>query len=91
MEIAWDEQKNEWLKRERGVSFEMCVACIEKGEVLGIFKNKFPRNNQLLIVIDLHGYAFVVPASVSEEHIFLKTMYPSRTYQKIFRSENQEK
>jgi uncharacterized DUF497 family protein len=32
--IRWDENKNEWLKRERGVCFEQVVVLLEQDNVL---------------------------------------------------------
>ena len=32
--IRWNEEKNETLKIERGVSFEMIVQALEKGDIL---------------------------------------------------------
>jgi uncharacterized DUF497 family protein len=34
--IRWDENKNEWLKRERGVCFEQIVVLFEHDNVLEI-------------------------------------------------------
>ena len=34
--IRWDEQKNEWLKRNRGLGFEQIAVLIEQGQVLEV-------------------------------------------------------
>ena len=84
----WDQKKNEWLRANRGVSFEMAVAAIENGDVLDVKKNKKPREHQQLFIISLREYVYVVPAVVDGSKIFFKTMYPSRKlYKKLYEKE----
>ena len=76
----WNEEKNEWLKRERGISFEMIVLAIEAGNLLDRIKNtngeKYPNLNVLMIKVE--NYVYAVPYVEDEEKIFLKTIIPSR-------------
>ena len=76
----WDRQKNEQLQAERGISFEQIVLHIERGDVLDVFthpnKEKYP--NQQVIVVEVNGYACLVPFVDSPEGRFLKTIIPSR-------------
>lgn len=37
--LAWDLQKNELIKQERGISFEEIAYLIEAGRILGIEEN----------------------------------------------------
>jgi len=82
----WDEDKNRWLKHERGVSFEQVVFCIEKGKLLDIIKhpNQKKYKGQWCYVVDLENYVFIVPYVEREESIFLKTIFPSRKYTKMY-------
>ena len=73
----WDEAKNVWLQRERDITFELCLACIEQGYLLDILQNKEPRSYQSIFIINIEGYAYRVPFVEDEEKIFLKTAYPS--------------
>ena len=61
--FRWSHEKNEILKRERSISFEEIVLAIESGGLLDELKNpnelKYP--NQLIFVIALDGYAYLVP------------------------------
>lgn len=78
--FRWSHEKNEILKRERGISFEEIVLAIESGGLLDELKNpnelKYP--NQLIFVIALDGYAYLVPYVEESEYYFLKTVIPNR-------------
>lgn len=77
--LDWDPQKNEQLKKERGISFEEIAYLIESGQVIGIEENP-GRPNQKIYILELDGYAVIVPYVESEQVIFLKTAFPSRKY-----------
>lgn len=76
----WNLQKNEKLKNERGISFEQVVMHIENGDVLDLAahpnQKKYP--GQLMIVVEINEYAYLVPFVESSEGKFLKTIIPSR-------------
>jgi uncharacterized DUF497 family protein len=76
----WDFQKNEKLKIERGISFEQVVMHIERGDVLDLFvhPNQEQYPNQQIIVVEINGYAYLVPFVESPKGKFLKTIIPSR-------------
>jgi putative transposon-encoded protein len=77
---AWNADKNELLKRERGISFEEVVFHIGAGDVADIFEHpdqrRYPGQSVLVVVVE--DYAYLVPFVESEEEIFLKTIIPSR-------------
>ena len=79
-DIRWDEQKNEWLKQNRGLGFERVVVLIEQGQVLEVMdhpdQEKYPQQKMLIVEID--GYACLVPYVEDDESVFLKTIIPSR-------------
>jgi len=83
---AWNEEKNEKLKRERGVSFEEAVFCIENGRLLDIIEHpdqsRYP--GQKLYVVDIAGYAHYVPVVETGQAAFLKTIIPSRKATKAY-------
>jgi putative transposon-encoded protein len=76
----WNAEKNEYLKKERGISFEDVVFHIGAGEVVDIFEHpnqeRYP--GQRILVVIVEGYAYLVPFVESEEKVFLKTIIPSR-------------
>jgi uncharacterized DUF497 family protein len=76
----WNAEKNALLEQERGVTFEDVVHKIEAGalviEVEHPNPSKYP--NQRILIVDIDGYAFLVPFVPDGEDIFLKTIIPSR-------------
>ena len=77
---AWNSDKNEQLKKERGVSFEDVVINIQLGFEVDIFEHpnqdRYP--GQKVSVVLIEGYAYLVPYLEGEDQIFLKTIIPSR-------------
>lgn len=92
MVFDWDNDKNEQLKRERGISFEHIVFLILDDRILDILghPNKMKYGDQKLYVIDVDDYAYVVPFEDREGVRFLKTIFPSRKFtQKYLRREGE--
>ncbi len=79
-EYGFDPEKNAWLLRERGISFERIIALIEDGKLIHVLehpdKAKYP--NQLLYEVDVDGYVYIIPVVRQGRTLFLKTIYPSR-------------
>ena len=85
--VSWSESKNEILKVEREISFEEVVAEIDAGRILALIDHP-TRENQEIYIVRLHGYAHAVPfVRDSDGNIFLKTVYPSREFQKQYGGE----
>lgn len=86
MIFDWDNEKNNRLKLERNISFERIVIEIEAGAVLDILEhpNKIKFPNQIIIIINIDNYAWVVPAIENDNSFFLKTAYPSRKHTKNY-------
>jgi uncharacterized DUF497 family protein len=82
----WNEDKNNWLKQERGVSFEDVVEAIGNGQILGVTETsnqeKYP--NQSVIVVRIRDYIYCVPYVQDGSITFLKTIFPSRKMKKRF-------
>jgi uncharacterized DUF497 family protein len=76
----WDEAKTADLKRARGVSFEDVVEAMESGLVLAdeLHPSSARCPGQRVLVVQIAGYAHVVPYVPGDGRIFLKTIYPSR-------------
>ena len=78
--FEWDKGKNEWLRQDRGISFEDVIFYISNGCLLDTIphpnKRKYP--NQKIFVINIDNYAFLVPFIETDDIIFLKTIIPSR-------------
>ncbi|MBW2252931.1 MAG: DUF4258 domain-containing protein [Deltaproteobacteria bacterium] len=76
----WNNEKNERLKTERGISFEQITMHIERGDLLDIVahpnQSKYP--NQQILVVKINDYVCLVPFVENENGKFLKTIIPSR-------------
>lgn len=81
--LNWNLDKNEILKAKRGISFEQIAFLIESGHILGIEENP-KRPNQKIYIIEIEGYAVIVPFVEESNEIFLKTAFPSRKYTKRY-------
>ncbi len=77
--FQWNPVKNERLKRVRGVGFEEIL------QARLIDSRKHPgREGQEIMLFEYGGYIWVVPFVRSGEMFFLKTLYRSRKYTKMF-------
>ena len=78
--FKWNAEKNEILVRERGITFEEIVRKIEFGaktiETDHPNKSKYP--NQKILIVDVDGYACLVPCVIEKNEYFLKTIIPGR-------------
>ena len=81
-EIRWALLKNESLKKTRGTSFEDLV----NSKLIKVMKNP-KRINQNMMLFEYKKYIWVVPFIVEKDHYFLKTLFPTRKYTKIFKGE----
>ncbi len=68
------------------MSFEDVVFHLMAGDVLDTIEHpnqeRYP--GQQIHVIDIEGYAYLVPFVESEDEVFLKTVIPSRKATKIY-------
>lgn len=78
--FRWSAEKNMWLQRERGVSFERVTVAVESGGLLDIVAHPNTERyaHQRVMVVALAGYAHLVPYVEQGDHFFLKTIIPSR-------------
>jgi hypothetical protein len=86
--IKWNPEKAELIRKDEtrgGFSFEECIIAIEGNGILDIVQN--PSSNhcsQLVYVLNLEGYAYLVPFVETADEIFLKTMIPSRKHTALY-------
>ena len=87
--FKWDSEKNEILARERGITFEEIVQRVEKGcwvfEAEHSNQEKYP--GQRIMIVDIDGYAYLVPFVIAGNELFLKTIIPSRKATKKYLGE----
>ena len=81
----WDTAKNEWLLRHRSISFEQIVWHIAEGHLLDVLtSDKEQYKGQTQLVVNVNGYAYLVPCTEDGGAITLKTIIPSRKLTKRY-------
>jgi uncharacterized DUF497 family protein len=78
--FAWNEAKNELLKTTRAVSFEEVLAHMAAGDILDIIEhpNQKKYEGQMILIVRMRRYAWLVPFVETEDAISLITIIPSR-------------
>ncbi len=85
--LAWNAEKNEFLLKERGISFEQIALSLNTGNFVTSYPH--PRfAHQKIFEVEINGYIVVVPYVEDEDKIFLKTAFYSRKANKKRRGNN---
>jgi len=79
-DIRWSPLKSERLKRIRGVSFEEIIS----SELISV-KSHPNRVDQNIMLFKHKKYIWIVPYIEEKDYIFLKTLYPSRKFTKLYK------
>jgi len=91
MKYDWNPKKNEWLKKERKISFEQVIFHLSQGDVWKVADHpdhkKYPGQKIYFVIIE--EYIYLVPHIIKEEYIFLKTIIPSRKATKVYQKEQE--
>ena len=80
MVFDWNEEKNQELKNKRDVCFEQIVIANSEDHLLDILEhpNKQKYKDQLILVVEINEYVYVVPVVHKSDRWFMKTIYPNR-------------
>lgn len=90
MNFIWDETKNKKLKAERNISFDEVASLILHNNYVEIVKHP-TRTEQKIFLVPIRGYIHAVPFVVDKEkNIILKTIFPSRKFNKLYGQKTQE-
>jgi hypothetical protein len=85
--IIYDENKARFLKLKRNIIIGEIIDLILEKKYLDILENP-RRDNQQIFIIYYNDYVHVVPFVVDKEkNIVIKTVFPSRNFQKKYREE----
>ena len=76
----WNDEKNEWLRQERGITFEDVVFHLAHDGLLDAIGHPNQRRypGQRIFIVNVEGYACLVPFVEDDKVICLKTIIPSR-------------
>jgi len=78
--IKWDILKSERLKKTRGASFEEVI----NAKLIAV-KNHPKKDKQNILLFKYKRYIWIVPYVENKDSVFLKTLYPSRKYTKLYK------
>ena len=83
--FEWDESKSREIKVKRGKSLREIVECIRSGKIITVMRhhNQDLYPDQLLIVVEVDGYPWVVPCEIRGRKLRLITAYPSRKFKRL--------
>ena len=82
----WNDDKNEWLRQERGITFEDIVYHLTHDGLLDTLEhpNQKQYPGQRIFIVEVEGYACIVPFVEDDAVIFMKTIIPSRKMTKQY-------
>lgn len=82
--IEWSNEKNDLLKKTRNLSFEDVEDAILNDEIIDIIPhhNQKLYPNQEILIIRINNYVYYVPFTIEDKTMFLKTIIPSRKFNK---------
>lgn len=85
----WNNEKNEQLRAELGITFEEMLFHIEHGDLLDVLEHPNPERypGQRILVVGVNDYAYLVPYVEDDRELFLKTIIPSRKATKQYMGE----
>ena len=84
----WNVEKNQWLIQQRGISFERIVFEISMGNEVAVVMhpNQETYPGQMISLVEVDDYVYLVPFVEAESEIFLKTIIPIRKATRQLRS-----
>lgn len=92
MRFCFDAGKNEWLVKERNVTFEDVIEAISESGILADYDHpnqaKYPQ--QRIMVVSIREYAHCIPYTIDDDVIDMKTVYPSRKFQRLLKGDKNE-
>jgi hypothetical protein len=85
MKLDWSEEKNQLLKKQRSLCFEMVEQALLSGNLIDIQHNPSSKHpEQLIMYIKIDDYVYCVPFVENGDTFFLKTIFPSRKMNKLY-------
>lgn len=87
-DFDWNEDKNQLLVEQRGISLERVISAIERGGLVEVLEhpNQKRYRGQMVYVVDIEQYLYLVPfVTRSGGSRFLKTIIPSRKATRDYR------
>lgn len=92
LKYEWNSEKNEWLKKERQISFEEIVFHLSQGDLWKIGDNPDQQKygGQKIYFVVVNDYIYLVPFIERGDDILLITIIPSRKATRAYHQEIEE-
>ncbi len=89
LELEWDKKKSRLVKQKHGKSFEEIVKYIAAGKIVAFMRhyNQELYPNQMVIILNVDGYPWVVPCEVRGNKLRLITAFPNRKFKNLIKGE----
>ena len=89
MKYEWRPENNDWLKKERKLSFEQVVFHLSQGDVWKVADHPDQKKDpgQKIYFVIIEDYIYMIPHVIKKEFIFLKAIIPSRKATKAYKKE----
>lgn len=84
--IHWSVEKNELLRKERGICFEDIVKALETDALVDSYPHPKIKHQKIFEVL-INSYVITVPYVEDDKKIFLKTAFHSRKATKKIKGE----
>jgi len=92
MKFEWNPEKNEWLKKERNISFEQIIFHLSQGDIWKTSdhpdQKKYPGQKIYFVIVE--NFIYLVPHIIEKKYIFLKTIILSRKATKIYKEKTEK-
>ena len=92
MKYEWNPDKNEWLKKEREISFEQIIFHLLQEDIWKVAdhpdQKSYPDQKIYFVIVD--SYIYLVPYIEQTDGVFLKTIIPSRKATRDYLKEIEE-
>lgn len=86
--FAFDSEKNALLKIKRDICFRDVIPFLEQRKWLAVLSHpntvRYPHQGVYIVLLREEVYAVPFVVDTDKKTIFLKTIYPSRKYRKIY-------
>lgn len=93
MRFDWRPEKNAWLRKHRGISFDEVIVHLGRGDVWKTSphpnQKRYPRQSIAFVIVN--DYVHMVPFEIVGEVIHLRTIIPSRKATRQYLSEQERR
>ena len=91
VQYVWDSNQNDFLKANRGISFEAVIVHLRREDIWKVTDHpdqaRHPGQSILFVIVD--DYIYMAPLEIRGDTLWLVTIIPSRKATRQYREEKQ--